>query len=169
MSMQNQFFGIDVIDFRALRLAVRTVIAVVYHIAFCINGGTFIEVYAVMCQGSDELGCGVCHFAFGICVFNSQINYSAVAVCQSLIDQCLIHAAKMDKACGTGGKTGDFLLGGKCTGRILLFQFCGGTIHMGEKQISQLLIVVHRHFSPAVQIYIKRNIVRDLINVDMGL
>ena len=136
LAFHNQLFGVDMVDFRPLTLAVGAVGAVV-----SINGGALIKVDVVVLQGRNEHLHRAGNLPLGIGILHPEEQNAVCPVGHPLGDHALDQVAQVYKACGRGSHTGDhgalrqIALGEPC------FQLLRRGGHIGKQKLSKCLII----------------------------
>ena len=79
----------------------------VTDLAGLVQNCALVKVDAVVCQRLDQTLGRTGNLALSIGILNSQIEYAAALVCQTLAHGRGEQAAKVNKACGAGCKARD--------------------------------------------------------------
>ena len=137
LTLTDELLGVGLINGGALALPIGAVSALVGDVAVFVKNGALVKVNAVGGKCANQSFSGTRYLALGVGVLDTQEKHAAALVSQSLAHRGGEQTAEVDKARGTGRKTGDLGALGKHTGRILRLDILGGGGNIGEKQLGK--------------------------------
>ena len=136
LALRDKLLGIYMVNGGSLALTVGAIQAVV-----TIVGSAFVKLNAIVLEGVDQHLHGTGDLPLGIGVLHAKEQNAAGLVSHTLGGQSLHQVAQVNKTGGRGGHTGNNCPFGDISGGEPLFQSFRRVGHIGEKQISQSLII----------------------------
>ena len=129
------------VKLRTLGLLVRAVSTDLDQLATLIHPEAFVIGNAVIGERSDQCLHGTLDFTLPVGILNAEVENAAGLMCQTFIDNCLIHAAEVNKTGGAGSETGDLCALGEVARGIACFDFLDCRCDMREQKLCKYFVI----------------------------